>query len=135
MANNTQSAEEKKAAKAAAKAEEAKKKAEAEEARKKAEAESQNGAPEGGQHGDQGEGGADDNEGDSGTPGETTDGAPEQTEEETLYSLEFLAAEYRVATWQAAALHRMMKWESGKKVSKKEYAAARALLQKRPLGR
>lgn len=108
MANNTQSVEEKKAAKAKKVADVA----------AKTEAEALGietlGAPP------------------NGTPSAMV---AEEKKEETLYALDVLAVENRVATWQAAALHRMMKWEDGKKVSKKDYAVALELLNKRPLGR
>ena len=112
MANNTQTAEEKKAARAEAEKKAADAAARA-EAGKKAE--------------------EDKNQGGAGTPEEPPAGAPEHAEGK-LYSLDHLAGEFRVPSWQTAALHRLMRWESGKKVSKKAYADALETLKKRPLG-
>ena len=61
-------------------------------------------------------------------------GAGKNAEKETLYPLDVLAGEFRVPSWQAAALHRMMNWAPGKKVTKKEYAAAVGALKNRRLG-
>lgn len=60
--------------------------------------------------------------------------APEAPKEDGLVSIDALAVDFRLPSWQAAALERMMQWEKGKRVSKKDYAAALEKLKKRPLG-
>ena len=52
----------------------------------------------------------------------------------SLYSLEELASVRRIPGWQAAALHKLMGWEPGKRVSETEYVAALARLKNRRLG-
>ena len=52
----------------------------------------------------------------------------------TLFSLEELAEAKRVPGWQSAALHKLMGWEPGKRVSETEYAAALARLKSRRIG-
>lgn len=60
--------------------------------------------------------------------------AAEPAQPEALVSVDALAADFRLPSWQAAALHRLMHWEKDKKVSRDEYAAALETLKKRPLG-
>ena len=52
----------------------------------------------------------------------------------TLFSLEELAEAKRVPGWQSAALHKLMGWEPGKRVSETEYVEALARLKGRRLG-
>jgi hypothetical protein len=65
---------------------------------------------------------------------ESNDPAPEQTPEPALYTLEELINQNRIPGWQAAALHKMMGWEAGKKVSAAEYALGLARLKNRRIG-
>lgn len=75
------------------------------------------------------------------TPAEAPVPAPERLEEEpqepeapTLYSLEELAGAKRVPGWQSAALHKLMGWEPGKRVSEAEYTKALVCLKNRRIG-
>ena len=51
-----------------------------------------------------------------------------------LMSVEELASKHRVASWQTAALNRLMGWEAGKLVTDKEYKDALARLTNRRIG-
>lgn len=58
---------------------------------------------------------------------------PEAPEPELL-ALSALADNLRIPGWQSAALHTMMAWEPGKKVSAAEYKAGLARLKTRRIG-
>ena len=60
--------------------------------------------------------------------------APESEPEPELFSLEELAGTHRVPGWQTAALHRLMGWEPGKKVTGAAYKAGLARLKNRRIG-
>ncbi len=51
-----------------------------------------------------------------------------------LFSLDAMALEFRLPSWQQAALAQLMGWEKGKVVSHEEYSAALASYKNRPLG-
>jgi hypothetical protein len=51
-----------------------------------------------------------------------------------LKPVEDLAAVFRLPTWQSAALHRMMGWEPGKRVTEAAYTAGLARLKTRRIG-
>jgi hypothetical protein len=70
----------------------------------------------------------------SATPAPENPESTEDPEDHVLYSLEELADAKRVPGWQIAALHKMMSWEPGKRVSETEYTAALVRLKNRRLG-
>jgi hypothetical protein len=67
---------------------------------------------------------------------ETPAPAPEESEAPglKLYTLEEMAEANRVPSWQGAALHKLMGWEPGKRVSLGEYKAGLARLKNRRIG-
>jgi hypothetical protein len=81
-----------------------------------------------------------------GTAPESTEQAPEraapaspaqsapEAEAPELFALEALAEANRIPGWQSAALHKLMGWESGKKVTVNDYKAGLARLKNRRIG-
>ena len=67
-------------------------------------------------------------------PAEEGDKEDSQNNDGELFSLDELAAKFRVPGWQHAALTRYRGWEHGKKVSKDEYAKALESVGNRPQG-
>jgi hypothetical protein len=60
--------------------------------------------------------------------------APAQVSKPELFSLEELAEANRVPGWQSAALHKLMGWEPGKRVTENVYKAGLARLKTRRIG-
>jgi hypothetical protein len=59
---------------------------------------------------------------------------PEESPTPKLLTLSAAADLYRAPAWQSAALHKLMGWEPGKRVTVEEYAKALVRLKNRRLG-
>lgn len=67
-------------------------------------------------------------------PAQEGDGKAPHDDDEKLFSLDEMAAQFRVPGWQHAALTRYQGWETGKEVTKAEYAQALKNIHNRPQG-
>jgi hypothetical protein len=67
-------------------------------------------------------------------PAETAPAAAVETPPEELTPIEDLAAALRLPSWQSAALHRLMGWGPGKRVTAAEYDAGLVRLKTRRIG-
>lgn len=59
---------------------------------------------------------------------------PEPAQAPELLTLAELAAKFRLPGWHSAALHKLMGWEPGKKVTEAEYRKGMAALKNRRIG-
>jgi hypothetical protein len=65
---------------------------------------------------------------------QVSDPDPDPDPELKLYTLEELAEANRIPGWQSAALHKLMGWEPGKRVTENVYKAGLARLKNRRIG-
>lgn len=68
------------------------------------------------------------------TPPESETAPAEKPGDDGLVSIEVLASDLRLPSWQTAALNRLMEWETGKRVTREEYLKALQRLKNRRLG-